>query len=1008
MIPLQLTLKNFLSYREATLDFRGLHTACICGANGAGKSSLLEAITWAIWGESRTASDDDVIHIGTEHVRVDFQFISNQQIYRIIRSRHRGRNSYLEFQIGVENGFRSLSAKGVRATQEQIICYLKLDYDTFINSAYLRQGRADEFMLRRPNERKQILADLMKLDRYEALADRAKELAKQFKGQAEQLDLSLEPLKAQLAQREIILAQKTNLATELEQLQQAQDRDLEALQQLQVGEHQRQTWSQQYSWQQTQYQNSLQDCDRLQKEQRELTAQLTQLQQLLAQEIEITARYQDFLNLQQEEEILSSKFQAYQEAQQQKQELEQHLLQQANELTLQIRQIQTRIETLEQQEQEIAAILSQSAEITAGLEKLRHHRQRLQELDRLQHQVTPLLQRRYTLQTEIERAEARLIAKLEQLQVSEVQLSEQIAKIPAMRQAVIAVDTEIQDLEKKQIYQKRVHEKGDEKKGFQQRLQENQRIYQEQLEELEEKLQCLEIPKAICPLCEQELDDQHRNYVIQKTQDRQQEIRQQIWVIQDQITVCERELQVLRAEYRQLGQELAAYALLQQQFGQLEAQLEAIGEVKQKLKQIQAEIETVEDSLVSHSYAQELQSELQLLNGELQRLNYDEQTHALIRGEVERWRWAEIKQAKLEDAKRRQATIGAEKPKLIAQVYQLQSEIQQLTKSSEIKQEIDRLESHLNELGYERSRHQSLLNRLRQSQTWQLRYQELQNAQQQFPQLQTRLDTLDQLLNLRLGDQAQMKQQLESLASQIEQLTDKREEIQTLEQHIQQRRQQLDELFAMQGRLDQSLTQLDSLKVQYEENCQKLQDVRKQYRIHQELSQAFGKNGIQALMIENILPQLEAETNQILARLTGNQLHVMFLTQKSGKSNTSKKKSAKLIDTLEIQIADVKGTRSYETYSGGEAFRINFSIRLALAKLLAQRAGTSLQMLIVDEGFGTQDTEGCDRLIAAINAIAPDFACILTVTHMPQFKEAFEYRIEVRKTNQGSQISLFT
>ncbi len=69
-----------------------------------------------------------------------------------------------------------------------------------------------------------------------------------------------------------------------------------------------------------------------------------------------------------------------------------------------------------------------------------------------------------------------------------------------------------------------------------------------------------------------------------------------------------------------------------------------------------------------------------------------------------------------------------------------------------------------------------------------------------------------------------------------------------------------------------------------------------------------------------------------------------------------------------------------------------------MAKLLAQRAGAALQLLIVDEGFGTQDTEGCDRLIAAINAIAQskrrpwriasDFACILTVTHMPHLKEA--------------------
>ncbi len=157
-------------------------------------------------------------------------------------------------------------------------------------------------------------------------------------------------------------------------------------------------------------------------------------------------------------------------------------------------------------------------------------------------------------------------------------------------------------------------------------------------------------------------------------------------------------------------------------------------------------------------------------------------------------------------------------------------------------------------------------------------------------------------------------------------------------------------------------------------------------------------------MIENVLPQLEAQTNQILSRLTGNQLHVQFLTQKAGKGRS--KKQTKLIDTLDIIIADAHGTRAYETYSGGEGFRINFAIRLALAKLLAQRAGTALQLLIVDEGFGTQDNQGCERLIAAINAIAPDFCCILAVTHMPQFKEAFQHRIEVTKTDQGSQITV--
>jgi exonuclease SbcC len=295
---------------------------------------------------------------------------------------------------------------------------------------------------------------------------------------------------------------------------------------------------------------------------------------------------------------------------------------------------------------------------------------------------------------------------------------------------------------------------------------------------------------------------------------------------------------------------------------------------------------------------------------------------------------------------------------------------------------------------------------LRQAQPWQLRYQELKQAKQQYPPLQNRLQQLEQLLQAKTATKSATKEQLDNLVAQMEKITDNREEIQDLEQQIQQQQRQIDELLSQQGRLEQSLTQLENLQTQYEENCQQLQEVKKQYKIYQELALAFGKNGIQALMIENILPQLEAETNQILARLTGNQLHVQFLTQKAGRSNTSKKKAPKLIDTLDILIADARGTRPYETYSGGEAFRINFSIRLALAKLLAQRAGTSLQMLIVDEGFGTQDNEGCDRLIAAINAISSDFACILTVTHMPQFKEAFQHRIEVRKTERGSQLIL--
>ncbi len=91
-------------------------------------------------------------------------------------------------------------------------------------------------------------------------------------------------------------------------------------------------------------------------------------------------------------------------------------------------------------------------------------------------------------------------------------------------------------------------------------------------------------------------------------------------------------------------------------------------------------------------------------------------------------------------------------------------------------------------------------------------------------------------------------------------------------------------------------------------------------------------------------------------------------------------------------------------FSGGEAFRVNFAIRLALSRLLAQRAGARLQTLVIDEGFGSQDSDGRQRLIEAINYVRQDFKCILVITHLEELKDAFPSRIEVEKTPGGSRV----
>ncbi|MEG4626195.1 AAA family ATPase [Microcoleus sp. w1-18aA5] len=1037
MIPIQLTLKNFLSYREAALDFRGLHTACICGPNGAGKSSLLEAISWALWGCCRSDTEDDIIHIGETDVRVDFTFSTGGQIYRVIRNRRRGQSGSLEFQVSLNSAeseeklnFRTLTDKGLRTTQQKILEHIKLDYDTFINSAYLRQGRADEFMLKKPIERKQVLANLLKLDSYDTLSEQAKDTSKQFKAQVEVLKQSLLTVQEQLQQKEALASEQTQLQQATDLLQQQQQADTNELQQLQLQHHNRQSWKELLAGYQQQHYNISQECRRLQQELSAAKQQKNELQALLGQENEITAGIAYFHSLQATEESLAGKFKVNQQAQNQRQQLQEQQRQELNFLQSKIQQLQAQLEVLEQDEKDVLEILKQQPEVDKGLAQLQAVRSRLNELEQLQLQVSPLLQQQQQKQQKLDRARAGLTARLEEIN-RQVQVQQQ-QRQPQLQQEISAIANQILQLENKRVYQQRVREKGQERHDFLGNLQAKSRDYQTRLAEIDQKLQLLRKHEGEttagegkasnfaenepsnshlmvrdanfgnCPLCDRPLDEHYWNLVVTKHHTQQQEIWNQLWVVREQLAVSEREIQVLRHEYRELEEELAPYQELRERRSHLQAQLDSLGQDENRLQSMRQDAAEIERLLRTGEYAAEDLGELQQIEQQLQQLNYSDRSHSLARSDEKRLRWAEIKQAQIKDAQQKLNKINARRPDLQTQLVTVQQQLEQQKNSSEIQQQILSLDRYIAEIGYNLEQHEHVRSEMRRSQFWIARAEKLRSATVQYPQVQQRVNEIANSIAVRDQDLQVVSAQTAAMNQQLQEHPDPTARISAIEQQISRRRQQLDQHLGSLGRLQQQQQNLENLQVQLVAQKEQMQVAKRQQRVYQELGQAFGKNGIQALMIENVLPQLEAETNQILSRLSANQLHVQFITQRAAAS----KKATKLIDTLDILIADARGTRAYETYSGGEAFRINFAIRLALARLLSQRAGTALQMLIIDEGFGTQDAEGCDRLIAAINAIASDFACILTVTHMPHLKEAFQARIEVSKTAQGSCISL--
>jgi exonuclease SbcC len=200
------------------------------------------------------------------------------------------------------------------------------------------------------------------------------------------------------------------------------------------------------------------------------------------------------------------------------------------------------------------------------------------------------------------------------------------------------------------------------------------------------------------------------------------------------------------------------------------------------------------------------------------------------------------------------------------------------------------------------------------------------------------------------------------------------------------------------GGARQRLATLEAHRVQREKRREEHQQLAAIVGQYEDLRVAFSKRGVPAMIIEVIVPELERAANELLMRMSEGRMNVRIETQRS-------LQTGELREALDILISDELGTRPYELYSGGEAFRINFAVRVALSRLLARRAGAQLRCLFIDEGFGTQDAYGREQLVSAITSIQDDFERIIVITHIDEIKEAFPARLEVRKTPDGSEYS---
>lgn len=318
----------------------------------------------------------------------------------------------------------------------------------------------------------------------------------------------------------------------------------------------------------------------------------------------------------------------------------------------------------------------------------------------------------------------------------------------------------------------------------------------------------------------------------------------------------------------------------------------------------------------------------------------------------------------------------------------------------EARAKLAEIDAELKQIGYDAAAHDEVRRREQAGRASEGELRRLESARAALAPLERELEDLFGQISALQAEAQKQQEEYTNAAASLAAAEAQAPDLRQAEHIWLQLQEQENRLRLEVGAAQQKVQILDTLKTRRKSLEAQREQLALQISRHRTLERAFSKDGVPALLIEQALPQIEIKSNEILERLSGGNMSVRFITQAAYKD----KKRDDMKETLDISISDGAGTRDYEMFSGGEAFRVNFAIRLALSEVLAQRAGARLQTLVIDEGFGSQDTQGRQRLVEAINLVRHDFAKILVITHIDELKDAFPNRIEVEKTERGSTI----
>ena len=275
----------------------------------------------------------------------------------------------------------------------------------------------------------------------------------------------------------------------------------------------------------------------------------------------------------------------------------------------------------------------------------------------------------------------------------------------------------------------------------------------------------------------------------------------------------------------------------------------------------------------------------------------------------------------------------------------------------------------------------------------------VERAETQLAEVRTQLDGLTTEAKQTAERMSALEKELGPARNWDVLLAKAEQAIKTARATIAELQTKLQTLGQQRGALEERLRLAEQAVAEVEQLAVKVRDAERRLNLLKILAQAFGKSGIPALLIEQAVPDLEAVANDVLSVLSDGRMSLALRSQRETKAKT-------IQETLDIVIADERGERAYENFSGGEAMRVDLALRIGLSMLLASRAGARCEMLVLDEACAPLDSQGRVLFVECLAKVAERFATVLCITHCEDLRDAFPFRYEVSKNGQGSMVNL--